>query len=72
MRFSGIIGGPHHDAGVILTVRGWGKWRLEREEQRTGRDEQRSRRDEQRTGCGRMSGGWGVEQVAIGAGREDE
>ena len=50
-RFAGVIGGPHHDAGVLLVVRGQSKWRPGREDQRAGRGERRSWRDELRAGC---------------------
>ena len=54
-RFLGGIDGPHHDAGVLLAVRGRGKWRLEQEDKMAGRDERRSWRD---------SCGWGVATAA--------
>ena len=38
-RFVGIIGGPHHDADMLLAVRGQGKLRPGREDQRARRGE---------------------------------
>ena len=49
--FAGIIGGLHHNAGVLLVVRGQSKWQPGREDQRAGRGERQSWRDELRAGC---------------------
>jgi len=47
-RFASVIGGPHHDADMLLAVKGQGKWRPGREDQRAGRGERQSWRDELR------------------------
>ena len=39
VRFSGVICGPHHEAGVLLVVRRRGKWRPGQEEKTVGNGE---------------------------------